>query len=115
MCDARPLRPTISTPGLEIAMEVVLQGDAIKSESDLHRILSEKLDFGPYYGANLAALWDRLTTDVERPVRLIWKNAASSRAAMDETLFAKIIQLFRDVEQQDRDFGRSEAFTFSIE
>lgn len=81
----------------------------------MHRVLSEKLDFGPYYGANLAALWDRLTTDVERPVRLIWKDAASSRAALGEDLFAKIIKLFRDVEQQDRDFGRSEVFTFAIE
>lgn len=96
-------------------MEVVLHGDAIRSEHDLHRILAEKLDFGPYYGANLAALWDRLTVDVGRPVRLIWENAAASRAAMGEALFAKVIQLFRDVEQQDRDFGRSEAFTFTIE
>jgi Barstar, RNAse (barnase) inhibitor len=94
-------------------MEVVLQGDDIRSERDLHRILAEKLDFGPYYGANLAALWDRLTTDVERPVRLIWENAAASRAAMGDTIFTKIIQLFQDVEQQDRDFGRSEAFTFA--
>jgi ribonuclease inhibitor len=96
-------------------MEVLLQGDAIKSEHDLHRVLSEKLDFGPYYGANLAALWDRLTTDVERPVRLIWKNAALSRAAMGEDCFAKIVRLLRDVEQQDREFGRSQAFTFTIE
>lgn len=96
-------------------MEVIVQGDAIKSEQDLHRLLSEKLDFGPYYGANLAALWDRLTTDVERPVRLIWKNAAVSRSAMGEDHFAKVVQLFRDVEQQDRDFGRTNAFTFTIE
>jgi ribonuclease inhibitor len=96
-------------------MEVVLQGDDIRSEHDLHRILAEKLDFGPYYGANLAALWDRLTTDVERPVQLVWKNAASSRAAMGEALFAKLTQLLRDVEQQDRDWGLPNAFTFTIE
>lgn len=96
-------------------MEVILQGDAIKSEYDLHRTLAEELDFGPYYGANLAALWDRLTSDVERPVRLIWKNAASSQAALGEVLFAKITKLFRDVEQQDRDFGRTEVFTFTVE
>ncbi|EOG8017508.1 barstar family protein [Enterobacter ludwigii] len=27
------------------------------------------LDFVPYYGRNLDALWDRLSTDVERPVK----------------------------------------------
>jgi len=95
-------------------MDVVLRGEDIRSEQDLHRILADKLDFGPYYGANLAALWDRLTTDVERPVRLIWENAASSRAAMGDALFAKITQLLRDVEQQDRDWGLSDAFTVSI-
>ncbi|MCK6885045.1 barstar family protein [Enterobacter roggenkampii] len=30
--------------------------------------MSASLDFGPYYGRNLDALWDRLSTDVERPV-----------------------------------------------
>jgi ribonuclease inhibitor len=78
-------------------------------------MLSEQLDFGPYYGANLAALWDRLSTDIERPVRLIWKNAASSRTALGDELFAEIVRLFRDVEQQDRDFGLSQVFTFSCE
>jgi ribonuclease inhibitor len=96
-------------------MEIIVQGDVIKSEHDLHRVLSDKLDFGPYYGANLAALWDRLTTDVERPVHLIWKNAEVSRAAMGEDLFAKIVQLLRDIEKQDRDWGLPHVFTLTIE
>jgi len=96
-------------------MEIILNGDEIKSESDLHRLLAEKLGFGPYYGANLAALWDRLTTDVERPVRLIWTNAHLSKTAMGDSLFAKIVSLFRDVEKQDRDFERHESFLFIIQ
>ncbi len=96
-------------------MDVILPGNAIKSEGDLHRLLSEKLDFGPYYGSNLAALWDRLTTDVERPVRLIWKDADLSRAEIGNELFVKIVDMFRDVEEQDRELGRADIFTFIIE
>jgi len=96
-------------------MRITLFGNTIKNEGDLHRVLSEQLDFGPYYGRNLAALWDRLTTDVERPVQLIWKDADSSRAAMGEETFEKIVKLFRDVEEQDRNFGRTEAFTFNCD
>ena len=96
-------------------MDITLHGSRIKSESDLHQVLSEKLDLGPYYGRNLAALWDRLTTDVARPVRMIWKDADLSRAGMGDEVFARIVSLFRDVEQQDLDFGRSEMFTFLCE
>lgn len=96
-------------------MNIILQGESIKNERDLHRILSEKLDFGPYYGSNLAALWDRLTTDVERPVSLIWKDSSASRDGLGDFLFDKIVNLFRDVEQQDREFGRAERFIFTIE
>ena len=96
-------------------MEIILDGINIKSENDLHAILAEKLDFGPYYGNNLAALWDRLTTDVERPVLLIWKNAAQSEAAIGEPTFVKIVKLFQDVEQQDRDFGRINRFCFDYD
>jgi ribonuclease inhibitor len=96
-------------------MEVVLEGMQIGSESDLHRMLSEKLDFGPYYGHNLAALWDRLTTDVERPIHLTWKNAAYSQKSINKHQFKKIIQIFIDVQHQDEELGRTEKFTFSCE
>src|SRR5262245_50403421 len=97
------------------AMEFRLQGNSIKSEGDLHQALDEIFDFGPYYGRNLAALWDRLTTDVPRPVHLIWADSALSRAKMGEDTFIGIVKVFQDVEQQDRDLERTERFVFVCE
>ncbi|MGW2857185.1 barstar family protein, partial [Streptomyces sp. NPDC001215] len=66
-------------------MRIEIDGAAIRSESDLHEFLSRALDFGPYYGANLSALWDRLSTDVERPVEIVWKESELSRTALGES------------------------------
>ncbi|MBF6467836.1 barstar family protein [Nocardia beijingensis] len=60
-------------------MRVTIDGARIRTDADLHRALWAPLDFGPYYGRNLNALWDRLTTDVERPVEIVWKNSGTSR------------------------------------
>lgn len=78
-------------------------------------MLSRELDFGPYYGKNLSALWDRLTTDVERPVHLIWTDAAKSREHLGAELFGRITQLLRDVEASDIEIGYAEKFTFEIQ
>ncbi|MDI7270926.1 barstar family protein [Cronobacter dublinensis] len=51
--------------------EIILDGKRIQNESDFHSVMSELLDFGPYCGRNLDALWDRLSTDIERPVKII--------------------------------------------
>ncbi|MGV3607916.1 MAG: barstar family protein [Planctomycetaceae bacterium] len=96
-------------------MKIILLGEEIGSAIDLHRVLAEKLDFGPYYGNNLAALWDRLTTDVEGPVHLVWKDSSVSKAKMGEQLFDKVVKLFRDVEAHDKELGRSDVFTLSLE
>ncbi|EKY3120947.1 barstar family protein, partial [Cronobacter turicensis] len=52
--------------------EIILDGKKIENESEFHSVMSDLLNFGPYYGRNLDALWDRLSTDVERPVKIIW-------------------------------------------
>ncbi|TXS39817.1 barnase inhibitor [Streptomyces sp. or43] len=48
------------------------------------------LSFGPYYGHNLSALWDRLSRDVERPVEIVWENAVVSRGRMGDEAFEAI-------------------------
>jgi RNAse (barnase) inhibitor barstar len=40
-------------------MELLLDGNAILGESDFHQALDSAFDFGPHYGWNRAALWDR--------------------------------------------------------
>jgi ribonuclease inhibitor len=50
---------------------VVIDGREVRTEADLHRILERPLELGEYYGRNLAALRDRLLTDVPRLERLV--------------------------------------------
>lgn len=49
----------------------IIDGALIKNEMDFHSALAEKLSLSSYYGKNLDAMWDVLTTDVERPICLV--------------------------------------------
>ncbi|WP_406364791.1 barstar family protein [Streptomyces sp. NBC_01546] len=96
-------------------MRIEIDGAAILSQRDLHEFLSRALDFGPYYGANLSALWDRLSTDVERPVEIVWKESELSRRALGESEFEKIRDLLLRVQSQDESFGLSHRFSVTFE
>jgi ribonuclease inhibitor len=96
-------------------VRVEIDGATIRTESDLHEFLSRALDFGPYYGANLGALWDRLSTDVERPIEIVWKESELSRMALGENRFEKIRDLLLRVQSQDKSFGWSERFSVTFE
>lgn len=93
--------------------EKILDGKEIKNESDFHMAISDLLDFGPYYGRNLDALWDRLSTDVERPVNIIWLDSELSRKRLGEC-FDKIIQIFEKTKQQDLKFNWDEKFDYML-
>ncbi|SUX53810.1 barstar family protein [Chromobacterium vaccinii] len=93
--------------------EIFVDGEGIKTESDFHRIISEKLEMGPYYGANLDALWDRLSNDVERPVSLVWVNSEQSRQYLGEG-FDKIVGVLERVKKQDIDFNFEERFEYFL-
>lgn len=95
-------------------MRAEIDGTTIRTAADLHAALSRALDFGPYYGGNLAALWDRLTTDVERPVELVWTDSELSRAALGETEFAKFRDLLLRVQEQDLSYGSAERFSVTF-
>ncbi|WP_432751950.1 barstar family protein [Streptomyces sp. JL2001] len=92
-------------------MRVEIDGTRVRTQADLHRLLAGALDFGPYYGANLNALWDRLTTDVERPVDLVWRHSETSRALMGKEEFTQVQDLLLEVQRQDESFDRSDRFT----
>ncbi len=48
--------------------ELYLDGAHVLSEKEFHSIMSASLDFGPYYGRNLDALWDRLREGANKQV-----------------------------------------------
>ena len=58
--------------------QIVLDFRDARTPSGIHRVLAEGLDFPPYYGANLDALWDCLSdwqgggeSDDRREIRLL--------------------------------------------
>lgn len=93
--------------------EIVLEGSDIFEESDVHRLLAEALNFGPYYGRNLDALWDRLSTDIERPVKIIWLDSELSKKRLGDR-FEKILKILERTKQQDIDFCWDERFDYEL-
>jgi ribonuclease inhibitor len=93
---------------------VEIDGREVRTEADLHRLLDRALDFGPYYGSNLAALWDRLSTDIPRPVRVVWTHWHVSKRNLGAEKFREICSLLRDVQAEDQDHGYEERFEFEL-
>ena len=94
-------------------MEIVINGSDIKTEADFHKHLAVALDFPPHYGSNLDALWDILSTDIERPITLVWENSAVSKEAMGDE-FTRIHDLLNRVVTQDIEWGLEEKFEVNI-
>ena len=94
---------------------VAIDGSLIRSESDLHDCLARELDFGPYYGRNLDALWDRLSTDVERPFEIVWEHSEASKSLMGVEVFERICSVLVRAMDQDESFGLEERFTVRFE
>ena len=95
-------------------MNIEIDGSAILSEGSFHDAIASALDFGPYYGGNLDALWDVLGTDVERPVRLVWHDSNISRAAMGAS-FSRIVDVLRAVEKEDIELQYSSRFELVLD
>lgn len=90
-----------------------IDGSQIRSESDFHVAIAQALQFPSHYGSNLDALWDALTANVERPVKLIWNDSASSQGEMPIE-FDRIIEVLRKVESQDAEWSLPEEERFKL-
>jgi ribonuclease inhibitor len=90
-----------------------IDGNQITTEMDFHKQISKALDFSSYYGENLDALWDVLSSDIERPLKLNWKNSEISRKAMPLE-YKRIIDLLRKVVDQDIKFGWEDRFEIEL-
>jgi ribonuclease inhibitor len=82
-------------------MDLVLDGREILVERDFHRALNLAFDFGPHYGWNRAALWDRLSRDLERPVKIVWQHSAVSAEALGAAVFVELCLLIAAVAESD--------------
>jgi ribonuclease inhibitor len=75
-------------------VRIVIDGESVRSEQDIHDQLKRQLDFGPYYGNNLNALWDRLYRDIPGPIELVWKDSAASEEHLGEELYGQASGVF---------------------
>ena len=73
---------------------VVLNGIRVSSTKDLHRILQQKMAFPDYYGKNLDALYDQLSTE-RRPTLILFFGARKWKEQMGLDGEA-VIRVFED-------------------
>ena len=76
-------------------MKIKLSGKLILTEYDFHNQIAKLLKLEEYYveeyyGNNLDALWDVLTTEVERPINLVWYDSAISLKNLGRETFQKL-------------------------
>jgi ribonuclease inhibitor len=95
-------------------LKLVIDGRKIGNERAFHAALDEGLDFGPHYGWNLAALRDRLSTDVERPIHLIWEHASASCDYLGAAVFGEFCALLASVAEEDIEIDYPEKFEFTL-
>jgi ribonuclease inhibitor len=95
-------------------MNRIIEGKEIASAHDFHRALAELLGLPEHYGHNLDALWDTLSVDVERPVTLIWRDAAESRRKLG-LHFDRIVEVLERVKRQDETWRLPERFDYRLE
>jgi len=65
--------------------------------------VAHQLDLPAYFGRNLDALWDVLTTDIAGPVKVVWEHATASREAMGED-FDRVADVLKQVALDRDDF-----------
>jgi ribonuclease inhibitor len=95
-------------------IHLYIDGELILSERDFHNFVSKLLDFGPYYGNNLDALWDRLSSGIGKNIVLHWKNSALSRTKLGAK-FNIIVQLFEEARNEDIQLGLKEPLLLILE
>jgi ribonuclease inhibitor len=80
-----------------------LSGKSIHSLDEFYNEIALHFNFPDYFGRNLDALWDLLTTDIKGPVELIWEESATSKKSMGKD-FTRVSALLQDIEKQREDF-----------
>jgi ribonuclease inhibitor len=80
-----------------------LRGKSIHSLDEFYDEIAHLFHFPDYFGRNLDALWDLLTTDIEGPVELIWEDSAISKKSMGKD-FARVTDLLRNLVKERKDF-----------
>lgn len=79
--------------------EISLDITPFEEKISLHSYLKEQMDFPFYYGANLDALYDMLTS-VTDPVNITLTYPAASKGKMKDYL-PRLLQVFQDAVREN--------------
>ena len=82
-------------------MQLEIVGSKIYTEQDFHNQISKIFSIQDYYGNNLDVLWDLLSTNVERPITLVWKDAMFSKNQL-KSIFIEIVKVLERVRNKMR-------------
>lgn len=79
--------------------KILLDGYEMTDKKNTHNYLEEKFDFPDYYGGNLDALWDMLTS-ISEPIEIELINANGLVENMGR-YGENIIRVFKDVVKEN--------------
>lgn len=74
----------------------VLSADAIKSIDDVYDVLAAALPLPDWFGRNLDALWDTLSTDVPGPYEIVLQESDALIAALGPH-YLPLLTVLRDL------------------
>jgi ribonuclease inhibitor len=83
--------------------KVVFDSSHVETIAQLHDELARMLDFPDYYGANLDALYDCLSGEMELPLTLVWKNFQVTKSKLGKEA-VKLLKVMKDFAREDPDF-----------
>tara|TARA_R110000772_G_C13189946_1_gene428936 strand:- start:182 stop:466 length:285 start_codon:yes stop_codon:yes gene_type:complete len=92
-------------------MILEIDGREIKTVSDFHDRLMACPGMPNFYGRNLDAFFEVLTGFIERPFKIVWRNAAVSRANLGQD-FDGFVLAMSDAAQETHSSERK--FEFEI-
>ena len=79
--------------------KVALLGKDITSEEELHLILKKELELPDYYGENLNALWDCLSSWVKLPLEIEWIDFEKSKEQIG-CYADELLHLFKEAQEE---------------
>jgi ribonuclease inhibitor len=83
--------------------EIILDGKIMTSVEITHDYIKNNLDFPNYYGSNLDALWDVLTS-ISKPLKVILIN----KSALENNLGdyeERLLEVFLEAESENKNFS----------
>jgi len=78
-------------------IEIYFDGRVMLDKNTIHSEIKNKLNLPDYYGNNLDALWDCLTSWVDTPVHIVWQYSAITEGANRE-YFKEVVSLLKEAE-----------------